>query len=188
MKTLILDTSSEKNYLIWKESYYPLPGGPDLSRQLASKVKEILDQEVPEEIAVGTGPGSYTGIRVGVAFAKALSYGWKIPLLGFCSLNAFAPKIDGEFVLLTDARAGGFYALFGKREDGVIQYKTPLLIPPTTSPLPAIFSPQTELIQKRTEFPVTPIEVDPGHLSSLIKQQFTERGAQAFELSYLSCP
>ncbi|MDR0270354.1 tRNA (adenosine(37)-N6)-threonylcarbamoyltransferase complex dimerization subunit type 1 TsaB [Paenibacillus sp.] len=41
-------------------------------------------------IAVGIGPGSYTGTRIAVTAAKTLAWAWKIPVVGISSLHAFA--------------------------------------------------------------------------------------------------
>ena len=56
-------------------------------------VDELLRETgiAPDEldaVAVGKGPGSYTGLRIGVSFAKGLCYGLQIPLLAVGSLDA----------------------------------------------------------------------------------------------------
>ena len=50
-------------------------------------------------LAVTTGPGSYTGLRIGVTTAKTLSYTLKIPLIGINTLEALAASCDfgGDF-------------------------------------------------------------------------------------------
>ncbi len=67
--------------------------GRDHSRLLALFVDEVLKQSGLESsqldaVAVSMGPGSYTGLRIGVSLAKGLCYGLKIPLLGVGSLEA----------------------------------------------------------------------------------------------------
>lgn len=184
MITLILETSSEKGCLVLAKNrepiaFKPLPGGPELSKSLAIEVKNFLNGQIPDLIAVGTGPGSYTGIRVGAALAKALSYGWKVPLIGFCSLKAFGPG-----PVLVDARMGGFYALIDEK---------PILISPSDPSLKNIShfsSPHPELIQKRLEH--TPIwrraEPDPKLLTELVYQQFLEGKLPPLELTYCAFP
>ncbi len=185
MLILIIETSTEKGVLILANgpqpaAIKPLPAGPALSKCLALEVKIILNGQVPELIAVGAGPGSYTGIRVGAALAKALAYGWRIPLLGFCSLAAFGP-----LPVLVDARMGGFYALFDSE---------PRLISPNEiqgiQKFPYIASPHPEIIKKRLTTPSILVEKepDPDLLADLVYRQFLEKGAPPPELTYLSCP
>jgi tRNA threonylcarbamoyladenosine biosynthesis protein TsaB len=66
-----------------------------------------------ERIAVGTGPGSFTGLRVGIAFAQGLGEGLGIPLVGVSSLQAMAAAVSAQDrrlrVPLLDARRGEFF-------------------------------------------------------------------------------
>lgn len=67
--------------------------GRDHARQVAVFVDEHLKENDlrPEEldaVAVGKGPGSYTGLRIGVSFAKGLCYGIQKPLVAIGSLDA----------------------------------------------------------------------------------------------------
>lgn len=75
-------------------------------------------------VAVGRGPGSYTGIRVGAACAKALAIGLTIPLVGVSSLKGFVPpdEYTGHFCAVIDAKIGGVYFLEGKKEANHITY------------------------------------------------------------------
>lgn len=67
--------------------------GRDHAKKVAVFVDELFDETgiSPDEldaIAVGMGPGSYTGLRIGVSFAKGLCYGLQIPLVAVGSLDA----------------------------------------------------------------------------------------------------
>jgi tRNA threonylcarbamoyladenosine biosynthesis protein TsaB len=66
-----------------------------------------------ERIAVGIGPGSFTGLRVGIAFAQGLGEGLQIPLVGVSSLQAMAAAASDQDrrlrVPLLDARRGEFF-------------------------------------------------------------------------------
>jgi len=58
-------------------------------------------------IAVSKGPGSYTGLRIGVSAAKGLSYALDIPLISVSTLKALAHKVDinqGVIIPMLDAR------------------------------------------------------------------------------------
>lgn len=62
-------------------------------------------------VAVGVGPGPYTGLRVGLMTARALGEALKIPVHGVCSLDAiaWASARDEPFVVATDARRKEVY-------------------------------------------------------------------------------
>jgi tRNA threonylcarbamoyl adenosine modification protein YeaZ len=57
-------------------------------------------------IACGTGPGPFTGLRVGLVSARVLGLALGIPVRGVCSLDAVAAAASssGDFVVVTDAR------------------------------------------------------------------------------------
>ena len=79
--------------------------GRDHAKKVATFVDEILklNNIQPEEIdavAVGEGPGSYTGLRIGVSFAKGLCYGTGKPLIAVSSLAALTA------VAIEDYQAG----------------------------------------------------------------------------------
>jgi tRNA threonylcarbamoyladenosine biosynthesis protein TsaB len=67
-----------------------------------------------DRIAVGIGPGSFTGLRVGIAVAQGLSEGLEVPLVGVPSLQAMALATPGEQTaprcVLTDARKNELFA------------------------------------------------------------------------------
>ncbi len=69
--------------------------GRDHARMVAQFADEVIAEAGirPQDlaaVAVSMGPGSYTGLRIGVSFAKGLCYGLSIPLIGVGSLEALA--------------------------------------------------------------------------------------------------
>ncbi len=67
----------------------------------------------PDAVAVGVGPGSFTGVRIAVTAAKALAYAWNVPVLGISSLQAWAYSVPNPLshVLVTSEKRGpAFYA------------------------------------------------------------------------------
>ncbi len=76
---------------------------------LATGVRAVLAElgATPRDlgaVAVGLGPGPFTGLRVGIMTAAALSDALGIPAYGCCSLDALDPWGEGERVVVTDAR------------------------------------------------------------------------------------
>lgn len=63
-------------------------------------------------IAVGVGPGPYTGLRVGLVTARVLGAALGIPVYGLCTLDIIAADVDAggqEFLVATDARRRELY-------------------------------------------------------------------------------
>lgn len=82
-----------------------------------------VDRKKIEKIAVGIGPGSFTGIRIGVAVAKGLAYSLDIPIVGVNELEILASNYsgDGKIISMIDARKERvFYGIY-KRENGKLK-------------------------------------------------------------------
>lgn len=62
-----------------------------------------------ERIGVTVGPGSFTGLRVGLAFAKGLAAALSIPAVGVGSLEALAEPESGTVLAVLDAKRGQVY-------------------------------------------------------------------------------
>jgi tRNA threonylcarbamoyladenosine biosynthesis protein TsaB len=70
-----------------------------------------LPMSALQRVAAGVGPGSFTGLRVGLAFAKALALALDIPCVGIGSLQALAASTgdDGLVAAVVDAKRGQVY-------------------------------------------------------------------------------
>ena len=66
------------------------------AERLVPMVAELLDGRRPTALLVDCGPGSFTGVRVGLAAAHGLAIGWQVPLNGFSSLAAIAAAAVAE--------------------------------------------------------------------------------------------
>lgn len=82
--------------------------------------------------AIGTGPGSYTGLRIGMSFIKGLCFGSEIPIIGVSNFNVLslqANLINLPFLTLINANKGRFYyARFNNKsekslENGILDIK-----------------------------------------------------------------
>ena len=123
MISLFLDTSSSyltlailKDGKELKSLYEYLD--KDMSKETLNKIKIIMDSLnlKPNDvlnIIVVTGPGSYTGLRVGVTIAKTYAWGLHKNLYSVSSLKTLATTISLEniyIVPIIDARRGYFFA------------------------------------------------------------------------------
>lgn len=105
-----------------------LPPGLKNSHLLTSLIEEF--DAPPDKIAVTTEPGSYTGIRLGLAIAKGLAFLRTLPITELNTLSGFIPPRDGRFLSLIDARGAGVYTLLQERlGDEVKELGSPELTP-----------------------------------------------------------
>ena len=114
-------------------------GRPQHSRALLAELERAVEAgggwgEV-ERIAVGLGPGSYTGLRIGIATARALAQARRIPIAGVGSLAALArgidahPTAEGRLALpVLDARSGQVFAAL--HDPGGAEVWPPFVIEP----------------------------------------------------------
>ncbi|MFC2088843.1 tRNA (adenosine(37)-N6)-threonylcarbamoyltransferase complex dimerization subunit type 1 TsaB [Calditrichota bacterium] len=90
-----------------------------------SKKLEISSQDI-SLIAISTGPGSYTGLRIGMSYAKGYCYGANIPIIGisnFQILSYRAPELNGYILTLINANRGRYYyAKFNNKFENLSEY------------------------------------------------------------------
>ena len=161
MKTLGLDTSTgtasaaliENGKLIQERVqgpvYPPSSGatGPvrrtNHAETLLPLVESLLDRarcswQQIGAIAVSIGPGSFTGLRIGLSTVKGLAYGWNVPVVPVPTLSAIAFRVSdwkGLICPMLDARKKEVYtALFRRGEDDeeVVRLMEDVVCPPHT--------------------------------------------------------
>ena len=100
------------------------------AERLAPMLVELLDGREAEEILVGVGPGSFTGLRVGIAAAHGLAIGWNARLHGLSSLALLAASAGAEGAVAA-AMTGGHGELFVQEFDSALHPAGELLnLPP----------------------------------------------------------
>lgn len=151
---------------------------------LAVGIRDVLSsaQLTPrqlEGVAVGVGPGPYTGLRIGLVTARSLGNALGIPVHGVCSLDALAlameDELPGEYLVATDARRKEVY---WARYRGGMRIEGPAVGRPaevaTQCPVVgegAVLYPQA--------FPDSrgPLHPEPGDLAALVEAHLAARTA-----------
>ena len=90
-----------------------------------------LEREAIECLAIGLGPGSYTGIRVAVSLAQGWQLATGVKLLGVSSVECLAAQavtdeVSGKFSVVIDAQRGEFYLASYETQNGAAREMTPL--------------------------------------------------------------
>lgn len=127
-KYLIIDTATSYLYVALYEGFEPIDivyqqGKNNHSVTLMPTIETLFDHtkmslEDIDEIVVGVGPGSYTGVRIGVVVAKMFAWSLNKPLWTISSLALLASAAKGPKILAyQDARRGNaFLGLYEYRD------------------------------------------------------------------------
>ena len=114
-KILAIDTSTSRTSVAIIENGTVLysgyrDGATAHGPSLPALVQEGLAVSDVDQVVVGMGPGPFTGLRVGIAFAQSFALAREIPVRGVCSLDAIATQIsDDDFIITVDARRKEVY-------------------------------------------------------------------------------
>ncbi len=115
-------------------SSFNLTNGPTHSQTLLPAIMDVLKEaklSVSDlsAIAISAGPGSFTGLRIGISTVKGLAFADQIPCVPVSTLEALAVNarhLEGSLVCpLMDARRGEFYNALFRMEQGVPIRLTP---------------------------------------------------------------
>lgn len=132
LKRLVIDSATKHLYVALYEDYqciekYYKEGNNDHSVTLMIELERILlSNQIKvkdiDEIYVGIGPGSYTGLRVGVVVAKMFGWNNNIPVFTVSSLLMMASSSVGDGLVLAeiDARRGNSFLGLYDIENGYI--------------------------------------------------------------------
>lgn len=96
-------------------------GATDHGRAVSNLVAQALaNNPAPTQVVVGMGPGPFTGLRVGVSFARAFALAREIPVIGVCSLDAIVINEENYIVAIDARRKEIYWARYqnGERVEG----------------------------------------------------------------------
>ena len=114
-KVLAIDTSTSRTSVAIIENGTVVysgfrDGATAHGPSLPALVQEGLAVSDVDQVVVGMGPGPFTGLRVGIAFAQSFALAREIPVRGICSLDAIATQIkEDDFIITVDARRKEVY-------------------------------------------------------------------------------
>ena len=123
MRTLVIDTATRAcSVALFADgqsvaSHYEVIGRGHAER-LVPLIAELPDRGRADQIVVNVGPGSFTGIRVGVAAARALGLAWGVPVSGYGCLTlvaamARAGRAMSVDVVMTGGHGEYFFQSYG---------------------------------------------------------------------------
>lgn len=163
MKTLVVDRSTDEQSLALVEGEVvvaetTLAGTDCRSGDWVLKVREFAGPGAPDRIVVGTGPGSFAGIRAALAFAQGYALGSGCEVLGLPSPCAYA-SAEGPLAVVGDARRERYWiALF----DG------PKLVVP-------VFQVVKDQLELRVPLGTKVVSPDEKRIGELLKETFADR-------------
>lgn len=169
-----IDTSTGVTVALARPGQVLVSRAVTATNQHAEQLMPLVSEVVAESghtlddlagVAVGIGPGPFTGLRVGIVTAQTLAYVLDVPVRGVCSLDIVALQFadthpDRGFTVVSDARRKELYwATYdaaGHRTDG------PNVTLPTEVPTGLVVGPAAELYELAGER--VALSLDPGAL------------------------
>lgn len=124
MRQLIIDTATEAlSVALFTDgeltAYHHEIAGRGHAEKLIPIISALPDGGKADEIIVDSGPGSFTGVRIGLAAARALGYAWGVSIKGYASLSMVAAmareQTDSDEQDVIVAMTGGHGELFWQR-------------------------------------------------------------------------
>jgi tRNA threonylcarbamoyl adenosine modification protein YeaZ len=138
--TLAIDTSTSRTCVaIIKDKEIIWSGHRDGATEHGPALPALVQEGVKglaiDEVVVGMGPGPYTGLRIGIAFAQSFALAREIPVRGVCSLDAVAAQVsEKDFIITVDARRKEVY--WARYKDGIRVGETAVSLPADVSGAP----------------------------------------------------
>ncbi len=119
---IVIDTSTSRTVVgvvdgssVLFEKFHE--GATDHGRAIGDLVADALKvSSTIDEVIVGMGPGPFTGLRVGISFARSFALAREIPIIGVCSLDAIFVD-QSDYTVAIDARRKEIY--WARYKDGL---------------------------------------------------------------------
>ena len=126
MRTLVIDTATEACSVALFDGSDLIVGdwrmlGRGHAENLVPMIAALPDRGRAQRVAVSVGPGSFTGVRVGIATARALGFAWSAAVVGYPTLSLIAAmaREQAGTVPVGVAMTGGHGEWFVARYDAV---------------------------------------------------------------------
>ena len=122
---VVIDTSSARSALAFVRPDGTVAAeevhdsGPRLD--LPARFRALAQGEPPTKVAVAIGPGSFTGLRVGVSFGLGLAMGYEIPIVALRTLHLQAARSDDPVIAVAEAGRGRVYHLSPGSQPGIAE-------------------------------------------------------------------
>ncbi|MBE0701121.1 MAG: tRNA (adenosine(37)-N6)-threonylcarbamoyltransferase complex dimerization subunit type 1 TsaB [Acholeplasmataceae bacterium] len=137
MKSLLFDVSTSVMYVAYAKQGMLVDfsirlAKRDHAKYLVDRIDQLLQRNRVKlddinEIIIGIGPGSYTGLRIAVMVGKMLAYTKKIPLKTVSSLFFMTSGYEGKVAAMIDARRGQVFSAVYENGNILIQDELRLL-------------------------------------------------------------
>ena len=94
------------------------------SKIIMPTIKKVLAKNIPDSIIIVNGPGSFTGVRLGVTIAKTLAYTMEIPIRSISSLECMAVCLESNSKIVAFSDNNGYYVgIFDNKNNVVGEYE-----------------------------------------------------------------
>jgi tRNA threonylcarbamoyladenosine biosynthesis protein TsaB len=138
MKTLVIDTATRACSVALFDgaqcvaSHYEVIGRGH-AEKLLPFIADLPDKGRADQIMVNIGPGSFTGIRVGVAAAKALAFAWGVPCAGYGCLSLIAAMVEQSGAVDVVMAGGHGEYFFQSFDESGAATREPVSLPPSVA-------------------------------------------------------
>lgn len=173
---LIIDTSLGNKISIGLDSAFYIYDSEKQTTDLPRIINELdINWQKVHAIGVVVGPGSFTGIRLGIAYAKGAAMGRGVPLIGINAFELYMAKTPDAFVAIDTGR-GDFYVGAHDLLPSVMDIDTletaQMAYPKTVGHKPYDLSDAIPIVNKKLELPpepVIPLYIKPSYVEQNCK-------------------